>query len=207
MLLGCRVAAPRPEQPAPDPEAAALAAHRSRLPDSLFVRHGVCPFECCAYGEWTALDSVPLVDRARGSTRVGTIPTERSFEALTGTVFVTGLQLVVVSDSLDRGGYPRPAAPAGPEQPVWEPALFPGDTLVLLDYMGEGYFRLWRSGSLFEAQQFWEEGGVGSLVSPPAGHGFGDYDAVWWVRARAEDGLEGWFRPSDSRITGADLCG
>ena len=126
-----------------------LVRFREILPDSLLRRDGACPFECCVYGTWRSGVAIDILAEPRAGARiVGSIPAGEPFTAETGVVFVTDIQLIIVTDSLNEYGERRP-----PDARVeWSPAIVPGDTLVVLDYVGEGYHRLWNDGAVLEAR-------------------------------------------------------
>ena len=204
VALGCGGEDARPPEgagaPAPEPGAASPAAAddpvarwAALLPDSLRHRAGACPFECCVYRDWTPTGEVPLRARPSHAEPTGTvIAPEQTFTADSGFVRVTGVSLVAVTDSL---------APEGPPQPP----LGPGDTLVVLDYMGEGYWRVWDGERIRELSGFW-----GAEVFPVRGDLLGGerYAREWWVHATTRAGEKGWFNAdSVPRLRGVDACG
>src|SRR5688572_4772236 len=141
-LLGCgRADSPPPEEgagglpeagaPAPPAGDDPVARWAARLPDSLRHRGNACPFECCVYRDWTPTGDVALRPRPSHAEAAGTvIPADQTFTADSGFVRITGVSLVAVRDSV-------PAENAGGSP------LGPGDTLVVLDYVGEGHFNVW----------------------------------------------------------------
>jgi hypothetical protein len=183
-----------------------VARFRARLPEGLLRREGACPFECCGYRTWSEPVDLELLSELRTGEPVDTIPAGERFEAETGIVFVTGLMLVLPTDTLGAYGDPRPGAPL-PGEP-WRPAWFPGDTLVVLDYVGEGVFNVWHDGEVAEVSQFWESLNVDLGPGPSRGTSIGKNETEWWVRAHRVDGTVGWFQqPRDVSPEGADLCG
>jgi hypothetical protein len=172
-----------------DPDSAAVARYRALLPDTVLARANACPFECCVYGDWVAGTTIPMhaAPRATGAAAF-TLAAGDSMRADSGVVYVTSVALVVVEDTVSYG--PDHAR------------LAPGDTLVLLDPIGEGYWTAWRRGEILqEVPPFFEswmpEGARGKMIGTPA--------REWWVRATA-DGRTGWFTPDRYRVTGADAC-
>lgn len=174
--------------PLPSPPADTLVRRiRASVPDSVFVRPGACPFECCMYREWTAESEIPLLAAVRG-TRQSTIPVGQRFLADSGRVHVTGVMVVAVEDSVG-------------DPPYWSFAR--GDTLVVLDYVGEGRYNVWQRGRVLEAEGFW---GVGAPVGQATT--YGRWAAEWWVHATLPDGRRGWFLAApEVRFAGADACG
>jgi len=186
-----------PPEPAgsPPPGASAdpVARWTALLPDSLRHRANACPFECCTYGDWTPTGDVPLRARpSQGEVVARVIPPAETFTADSGFVRITGVSLVAVTDSV---------APEGPPQPT----LVPGDTLVVLDYVGEGYWRVWDGERVRELSGFW-----GAEVFPVRGELLGGerYAREWWVHATTRAGERGWFNAdSVARLRGVDACG
>jgi len=203
-LLGCgRADAPPPDEggalppeaapPASPAEDDPVARWAALLPDSLRHRGNACPFECCVYRDWTPTGDVAL--RARPShaePAVLAIPPDQTFTADSGFVQVTGVSLVAVTDSVMA------------EPPGGTPFL-PGDTLVVLDYVGEGFFNIWDGERVREIAGFW-----GAEVMPSHGILLGGerYAREWWVHATTRAGERGWFNAdSVARLRGVDACG
>jgi hypothetical protein len=162
-----------------------VARWAERIPAGLLVRPGACPFECCLYRTWTSTTDVPL----RPEPRHGTPPGEgrlaagEPFEADSGFVRVTGIMLVVPHDTVMGYG--------------------PGDTLLVLDYVGEGFFNLWDGSGVREVSQFW-----GAESSLRVAETLGRWEREWWTHATGPEGQRGWFSPdSVPDIDGADACG
>jgi hypothetical protein len=183
------VAAPDPRPEASEPDA--VARWGARLPHEVLVRRGACPFECCVYGEWVAESSIPLLSepRLRGQEAVAQLEPGRSFQADSGFVRVTRAALVAVTAVVS----------AGPER-----TLAPGDTLLLLDYVGEGFYNAWLNGEVVELSDFWS-----STRGDAAGELIGEHRTEWWVHATLRQGENGWFRADGPgvEIGGADACG
>jgi hypothetical protein len=173
--------------PSADPVVARWAA---RVPDSLLHRTGACPFECCVYRTWTPTGEVPLREQPRRSLPiVQRLPAGEPFQADSGFVRITGISVLAVADSVDAG-----------------PATFgPGDTLVVLDYLGEGRWNVWDGRRVQEVSGFW-----GAEVANPKAEliGGAEYAREWWVHATTRDGVRGWIdADSVARLSGADACG
>jgi hypothetical protein len=172
------------------PESAAIERIRRQLPPNVLVRGNACPFECCVYGEWRADTLIPMhaAPRSRAAA-VFSIPKGKRMKADSGVVFVTGIAFAVVDDTVFRYADNR----------AW---LFPGDTLVLLDPIGEGYWTMWRRGVvLHEVPPFFE-----SIPEPRRGRLIGKPRREWSVHASV-DGQSGWFHADKVRVSGADACG
>ena len=179
-----------PASPPTSPADAALARWAAALPDSLRHRAGACPFECCVYRTWTG--SGPLPVRAAPDRREAVafaIPAGEPFSADSGFVRVTGVSAVAVGDTVADG-----------------PTRFvPGDTLVVLDYEGEGFYNVWDGERVRQVADFWSR-----AVRDPKGSlvGGDHYAREWWVHATTRDARKGWIdADSVPRISGADACG
>ena len=179
-----------PGAPAPDDPVARWAA---LVPDSVRHRRGACPFECCVYRDWTPTGDVALRPRPSQADPTGVmIPPGETFTADSGFVQVTGISLIEVTDSVMAG-------------PPGSPPFGPGDTLVVLDYVGEGFWNVWDGERVIEISGFW-----GAEVFPSQGNLLaGDrYAREWWVHATTRTGEKGWFNAdSVARISGVDACG
>lgn len=208
LLLLSACAAPDPPEPAPaDSLAAAPAA-----PDTLVLRavdrlaerptaplriEGACPFECCAYGTWTTTAPTLLYAQPGDTTAAPgvTVETGTELDVATGHVLITRLEPLALRDSallfLDH------------ETVV---TATPGDSVVLLDYVGEGTYRVWYDGGVYQAD--------GAAVLPPSGEATathidpGAADRQWWARAVTPDGQGGWlWMDRTPSVEGADACG
>jgi hypothetical protein len=167
-----------------------VAAWRARIPLSELVRAGACPFECCMYREWVAEGDIPVRDVAAGDAPVRfTIAAEQSFQADSGMLRVTGLSVVAVRDTFTAWIDDRPDH------------FSPGDTLVLLEPIGEGAFKVWFDGRVRTTEGFWHPPTDSARVTS-----IGRYQAEWWVHATLPDGRRGWFRADAVELRGADAC-
>jgi hypothetical protein len=173
-----------------DPDSAAVARYRGLVPDSVLERRNACPFECCVYGSWVADTTIPMYSAPRSQGRPAfTLARGDSMKTEYGAVYVTSIGLIVVEDSLV----------LGPDDGT---KLLPGDTLVLLDPIGEGYWTAWRRGEIIEQvppffESWWRPRQQGRMIGRPA--------REWWVRATSK-GRTGWFTPDIFRVRGADSC-
>jgi hypothetical protein len=103
-------------------------------------------------------------------------------------VRITGISVVAVADSVDA-----------------DPGTFgPGDTLVVLDYVGEGRWNVWDGSRVLELSGFW-----GAEAPRPVAEliGGAEYAREWWVHATTSDGVRGWLdADSVARLAGVDAC-
>ena len=186
------------EAPAPPPSPDTLSittdtrdlAERPTAPVRV---EGACPFEGCRYGTWTTTAETTVYARASDSTSAAfAVPAGTALEASGGFVLVTRVGETVATrpDSLSLS-----YAEAAP--------LAAGDTLLVLDYEGEGSFRVWHGGRIGFS-------GAGSGVGTPPGMDGPHRQIVapeqqWWARVTAPDGRAGWlWMDRTSGVRGAD---
>ena len=162
----------------------------AQLPEGTLVRSGACPFECCLYGDWIAESGISLrASPEQEAATVGELEPATVFAADSGFVGVTGIALVAVSE---------------PVSPMPDRELTPGDTLLLLDYVGEGFYNAWLDGEEVQVADFWS-----SATDRPRGEVIGNHQTEWWVHATAPDGTSGWFRADvpGVELGNVDACG
>jgi hypothetical protein len=144
---------------------------------------GACPFEGCVYRLWTANAPVSVrADRKTTAAVVYAISKGEQVTALTGVVvilkpgrveFAKTVTLRTLSGSL---------------------TVAPGQSLYLLTYEGEGFFKAWFQGRMYEELDgsifyngvcdFEPERCTGKIVERP--------ESVWWVQVRNSRGQTGW---------------
>jgi hypothetical protein len=152
-------------------------------PPTPFFDVGACPFEGCAYREWTATRPVDVRRDRRADSPV-------AFRLGAGER-VTAITGVVVTLRAGRVQFRVPQDVSGLEGTF---RVLPGETLYLLTYQGEGFTRVWFKGRLYS-----EVDGVsflnaiceddprrctGEVVEPS--------ETVWWVQVRNAAGQTGW---------------
>ena len=155
---------------------------------------GACPFECCTYGDWTTTDETTFYEEPDPASAQWSVPAGTRVEAMSGFVVLTEIGVALAGDSVrlyaEDGGERLAAA---------------GDTLFLLDNVGEGFRRVWHRGSVLQTDAvsgFVPEG------TGPAAEILTEPRQEWWARARAPDGRMGWlWMDRTPRMEGADACG
>jgi hypothetical protein len=196
--VGCGERAPEPEDEVERDsadtmvmEAGGALAGRPTAPLRI---DGACPFECCTYGEWTTTEETTLYEEPDSASSRWTVPAGTPLDAGSGFVILTEIGVAVAGDSVrlyTEDGDPRLATA--------------GDTLFLLDDVGEGFRRVWHAGSVLQTDAvsgFVPEGDA------PAAEVLTEPRREWWVRARAPDGRTGWlWMDRTARMEGADACG
>ncbi len=142
-------------------------------PPSIHIDKGACPFECCTYREWVARTEVTLLDGPNRKRVVGRIKKGESVLALTGEVHSIPLRVVADRDYPDAG-------------------VKAGDTIYLLHYMGEGFWKVWHAGKLVEIGDFPDKS-----VKPKT---------TWWVKLKTSSGAIGW-TVEHHNFENEDACG
>lgn len=185
-----RPAAPAPpvRPVAPDTFALGVDAEQSSRPVAPVRIDGACPFECCQYGTWTTSAPTRLFASAGDTTRVvTTVPAGTVLAVPTGHVLLTRLGRVVPREPVTLyRAFESPQTAAA------------GDTLLVLQTVGEGAYRVWYRGRLYEAEgAMLMASGPGALAT-----------SQWWAQATGPDGRTGWlWMDRTPPVRGADACG
>ena len=145
-------------------------------PPKFYISKNVCPFECCTYGTWRAVKDVDLLDQPNGK-KVGAVKEGEPIEAITGEVHSTPGILTV---AMDHGRFKK------------------GDTIYILHYVGEGYFKYWYKGKIDEHEFIF-------LVNPAEddpecktpredcwAQTLRREHSTWWVKMKTKRGTVGW---------------
>jgi hypothetical protein len=142
-------------------------------PANNYIDKGACPFECCTYREWIARTDVTLLDSPNGKKVVGRIKKGERVLALTGEVHSVPLRVIAQHDDSDAG-------------------VKAGDTIYILHYEGEGYYKVWHDGKVVDVENFSDK-----AAQPKA---------TWWVKLKARSGAIGW-TVEHSNFGNQDACG
>jgi len=179
-----------------EPAASAQKA-RKALP-FYYEDYGACPFECCTYRRWTVnADTIIYQDRVEGARAAFRVKKGEHVMGLTGIVVTLKPGKAVVKKATQLGLNGR------------QVRVKAGDVLYLLHYEGEGIYKLWFSGRIYEAEMPSAPDQVNQspadkslqsiqLVSEP--------QTVWWVKVRNERGQTGWSKQND-HFGDMDACG
>ena len=163
------------------------------MPALPYESPGACPFECCTYRTWTVqADTDILSDRTTGAPVAFRV---RKGETVVG---VTG---VVVTTSPGRARAWKDTVIGDLEARI---AVRRGETVHLLHYLGEGYWKTWVRGREIEINEI---GCMGDTNTPqPCGlRILSKPRTTWWVKIRSGE-REGWTRQVD-RFGNIDACG
>jgi hypothetical protein len=155
----------------------ACATHRG--PDPAQVFPALCQSEVCLPGWWLACDSLPVHPAlpARG-TPVSRLRRNEEFEvqAASTVVLVPGIVLVTRDTRQRHAGR--------------ETLFSAGDTLHVLDYLGEGDFNVRYRGEIIAVEAFWPIR-QGSLPEYSADV-LREQQSEFWLRIEARSGVRGW---------------
>ena len=140
--------------------ASVLAAQTTgeKKPPNVYIDKGACPFECCTYREWVARTYVTLLDSPNGKKVVGQINKGERVLALTGEVHSVPVRVIAQQD------YP-------------EAKIKAGDTVYILHYEGEGFWKAWHDGTVVDVEDLSDAG---------------KQKITWWVKLKTRSGAIGW---------------
>ena len=116
---------------------AAVTVPSGAPPPGTFVSKDTCPYECCAFGAWTANRVVALLDRPGGK-RIATLRKGEPVTALTGEVHTTPTPFAMEHDD----------PPSG---------IVKGTVVYLLHPIGEGTWRVWYQGKVLSIEEIYHE--------------------------------------------------
>lgn len=149
---------------------------------------GVCPFECCTYRDWTAEENIP-VHRGRDekSPVVFQLQKDEQVMALTGVVVTEKPIPVKINKTVKDGFIQKDEAP--------QLTLHSGDVVYFLTPLGEGYFKFWYRGNVYDSGD--------NLRAALPDHGVSTM--TWWKLVRNSQGNMGWTR--SDKFNNVDACG
>jgi hypothetical protein len=173
------------------------AAARLTLP---YVNRGACPFECCTYREWSVEKDADVLTTHRDGAPV-------AFRVLKGERVrgVTGLVEVTRPGRAVLHGTRVLATNDG------DVTVRPGEKILVLHPMGEGFWKVWVGGRVREAELHDKDE---TCFDRPPRHRepapcavrITTYpDWVWWAQVES-GGRTGWTRQLD-RFGDMDACG
>lgn len=154
-----------------------------------YADYGACPFECCTYRRWSVVkDTVLYKERSEKS--------GEAFHVRKGE-HVTGLTGVVITLKPGKASV-RKATTIGTGRRKTQ--VKPGDVLYLLHYEGEGIYKIWFRGGIYENEisTAADVNGKIQLLNEP--------DNVWWVKVKNSRNQIGWSK-QDKNFGDMDACG
>ena len=164
-----------------------------KQPPKRYVDKGACPFECCTYRDWTTEKTTVVYERPnRNSGMVGRFKAGSKVVGLTGRVVTTTPGKFVVIKKY--GKYK------------------PGDLLWIYTPLGEGFYKVWFKGKMYDQGLDVISGPFEESIPPCESNAacWGKLErklkVTWWVKVRSKDGLVGWtHRPEN--FGNKDACG
>jgi hypothetical protein len=161
-------------------------------PPATYIDKGACPFECCTYRRWKTEKTTNAYSRPnRESTRVGKFTSGTRVVALTGEVRTVASRFTITKN---HGKYKR------------------GDVLWVYTPIGEGFYKVWFNGRIYEEGLDYIEGpfetSYPTCEETPDCWGKLDkpLKVEWWVKIRSADGWVGWTNQAEN-FSGKDSCG
>jgi hypothetical protein len=160
-------------------------------PNLPFFDWNACPFEGCAYREWTAEEAVDVFDTWKiNRTRIAT---------LTAKAVVTGISGVVITNKPGVIRMDRDAPQSD---------LRRGDTILTYTYLGEGFSVVWFKGKFYREYDItfakWPDGsGCGETHCAATYVDLGE--KVWWAKVKLRSGVVGWVNMDKAKFSGVDL--
>ena len=158
-----------------------------------FLDRGACPFECCTYQRWTVTKDTVAYDKPeKSSRRVGVFKKGNRVRGLTGEVRTIQPGKYVVIKPHDK--------------------YKPGDILWVYTPQGEGFYKVWFAGRMFEENMYpmgWTIPNQGpTCAETPDCWGKLETELKddWWVKVRSPAGWIGWTNETDN-FSGMDKCG
>jgi hypothetical protein len=168
--------------------AAILLLPTAQRPELPYFDWNACPFEGCAYRQWTARESTPVYDTWKENRK--TIAQLKDGDKVVAT---TGV-VITYKPGRVRMDRDRP-----------EDKLKRGDLILTYTYRGEGYFAVWFNGTFqkefdltFAALP--DEKDCRDCVATFIDKG----KNVWWAKVRLKSGQTGWVNMNDAHFDGVD---
>jgi hypothetical protein len=156
-----------------------------------YVDRDACPFEGCAYREWTARKSAIVYDTWEEKRRqVARISVGEKVTGLTGVVITFRPGVIRMDRDL-------------PEQ-----HLTRGDTILTYTYKGEGFAAVWFKGIFYSEFDIsftkWPDGG--GCGGAHCAATYTDLGKItWWAQVRLSSGRMGWVDMGEAEFDGMDL--
>ena len=163
-----------------------LALAKTPSPPEPYVDKGVCPGEGCTYGKWTVVTETVFYKDMDGNSPI-------LFSAGKGEI-VTGLTGSVITTQLGKSKATKPIV-LGEKKKI---SLKAGDTVYILSYVGEGYYKLWFNGQIDTDQIGMMTGDESVLnkddkqVDTFGLQGLKVEKTEWWVKVKNSKGQIGW---------------
>jgi hypothetical protein len=171
------------------PSGLAPSQHKQPSPPSRYEDFGACPFECCTYRRWSvSAETLLYKSRSANSPVAFRVRKGEHVVGLTGVVITLkpGKALVKKATTLGLIGERQVRVKAG-------------DILYLLHYEGEGVYKFWFRGRIYEAQMPFAPDLIKSTDDPAQAYlqQLSEPETVWWVKVKNRRGQVGWSKQDD----------
>jgi hypothetical protein len=157
-------------------------SQRSSAPPKVYISKGACPIECCTYRNWTAQQTLSLLDQPGGHS-IAQIGNGEQVSAITGEIHTKPLRYQLTED----GPYADRNVPG-------KRSMIPAGSIVyLLHPVGEGYWLVWFKGKAIEIDP--------AYGGPPPPY-------QWWAKVKRRTGQTGWvlIPTEDLAFHNVDAC-
>lgn len=175
---------------------ASSCSGQSFKPPIPYFDYGACPFECCTYRRWTVeADTILYKKRSTTSGVAFRVKKGDHVIELTGVVETLKPGRIIVKKELAIG-LKRKAQ------------VKPGAILYLLNYMGEGVYKIWFQGKLYQDEM---PTAPGLITNVPLDerekymHVISEPGNIWWVKVKNRRGQVGWSK-EDEHFGDMDSC-
>jgi hypothetical protein len=169
-----------------------LPSYPQAKPPARYVDRGACPFECCTYRAWkTEKATVAYATPDKRSKRVGTFLLGSDVVGLTGVVRTVPGKFVILKTHRK---------------------YKPGDVLWVYTPLGEGFYKVWFKGRMFEEALDYMSGPFEQThprceETPNCwGQLKKQMRVEWWVKIKSASGWVGW-TDQTGNFSNMDACG
>ncbi|MDR1968432.1 MAG: hypothetical protein LBQ32_07040 [Burkholderiaceae bacterium] len=169
------------------------AYSQSKPPPIPYIDKGACPFECCTYQKWETLKTTSAyVSPDKNSRRIGVFKIGNNVVGLTGEVRTIVPGKFVIQKAHEK--------------------YKPGDVLWIYTPLGEGFYKVWFKGRMYEEEIPYISGPY-ETSSPSCeetpkcwGKLEKEMQVEWWVKIKSSEGWSGWTNQIEN-FGGMDACG
>jgi hypothetical protein len=180
-----------------------------RLPALPSAEKGICPFECCQFGNWTADDSIDVFAVERdSSTRPSRLPPGTAIVADSGDLFTVAWGIAIMQERANVHRWVESALDTLPFPPDSTFLLDRGDTVFHAGHIPEAGLIVMIRGRAYLGSESWYPADIlrdypdlshrpALLVQP--------LREEWWVHVRVGN-RSGWIDAYHSKVSGSDAC-
>ena len=178
--------------------ATSVYSQQNPQPPINYQDFGACPFECCTYRRWSVVaDTVFYKERSENSGVAFRVKKGEHVIGLTGVVITLKPGKAIVKRATTIGIGKR------------KTHVKPGDILYLLHYEGEGIYKIWFRGSIYENEMPTAPGLITDVPLKQRQEFIqvsNEPDTVWWVKVKNNRGQIGWSK-QNKNLGDMDACG